>query len=753
MDAPYVRNLPEPACPKPASGASLTLLRECFERFHASACEVARLSIETSGDLFEMDRSVPLEAVLQFKSRRKEWMQMFDASLRQLFEHRIAGHRRKRRRPDAEQSLRTLRGLTDADAQKQTILGDVTKRFASAAREEQDALDLRFSALLDEQPVADVDNPFSPPYLLDAIGMTSRALYPDPQLWRSVRQRVVPDFVPAISKIYIPLNRLLMERGVLPDVGALVRARSFLHPRDDAEVMPLFHRLINDVHPSLQAWRTLDASAAREASYRLLPLASNPYESALTPPSPREPSAAADPRDFPQLNAMMSRRELHPILETLDRWQRDDPMAEHLRTSAPEGVDASVTPINRIPWIHAALGPQIATAHERNTIDVVGFLFDYIIRDISIPPRLRLVFDDLQVPILKVALADPAFFAGRLHPARRLINGLAEAAIGADDDNAYGAAITKAATRIVATIRSDFGIDSRVFEHACATLGELVERARVEVAVAMQPHVDTALSEESRDVDRTQVRALVRNRLAGADLPFDVRAFACTVWASYLKQVRQTEGPDSTAFFSATQTLDDLLWSITLKARSGQKSRLSRMIPTLIARLREGGAAVQVTGEKMKRFLDALYELHVAAIRPAAQEQQAELPQADGNERKNVYDLVLDAVKGTWFAFDRGGGRWTHARLDWISPTRSTYILSGRAVGDTTVVVPEDLAWEIDRGRAALVAEPVPLYDRAVSAALDFLAARGGRDTGPRTEAGSGSGTEATDAGTGLVAA
>ncbi|MEP7276639.1 MAG: DUF1631 family protein, partial [Betaproteobacteria bacterium] len=702
--------------------------------FHASVCDVARLSIETSGDLFEMDGAVPPEAILAFRSHRKDWRRVFDASLRHLYEHRIGGNRRKRRRPDSEESLRTLRILTDADAQKQSILGALTKQLAAAAQQELDALDLRFSALLDERPGAEIDNPFSTAYLLDAIGMTSRSLYPDPRIWRSVMQRVITDFIPAIAKIYIPLNRLLAERGVLPDAGALVRARSQLYPRDDAQVMPLFHRLINDIHPSLQAWRTLDVQAARAARYPLLPLAANPYMAALGAPS-NEPAVAPDPDGFPRLDAMMPHRELHPILETLDRWQRDDPMAAHLRTSAPDGIDASVTPVNRIPWIQAALGPQVKNAHERNTIDVVGFLFDYVVRDISIPPRLRLIFDGLQVPILKIALADPAFFAGRRHPARRLLNELAEAAIGGDDDGTYGAAITRTAARIVDMVRREFGIDSRVFDNACAALAEFTERERVEVTVAIQPQVDKVLADESRDVDRAQVRMLVRNRLAGADLPFDVRAFACTVWASYLKQVRQTDGPDSTAFVAATQTLDDLLWSITLKPRSGQKSRLSRLIPTLIGRLREGAAAVQVTGEKMKRFLDALYALHLAAIRPEVVAEQAESLLAANDPPKNVYDLVLDAAKGTWFAFDRGGGRWTHARLDWISPMRTTYVLTGRTRNDTTLVVPEDLAWEIERGRASLVAEPVPLYDRAISAALDFLAARGDTHAAAQTEA------------------
>jgi hypothetical protein len=702
--------------------------------FHASACGVARLSIDTSGDLFEMDASIAMEVVFDFKTRRKEWAQTFDRTLRGLFESRIAGKRRKGRRPDAEQSLQSLRVLSDADTRKQDALGALTHRFKTAAKDELDALDYRVSTLLGEPPSLEVDNPFAPVYLLDAIGMTSRALYRDPQVWRSVMVRVVTDFIPAIAKIYIPINRLLAERGVLPEIGAILRARSSLHPSDDAQVLPLFDRLINEIHPSLQAWRTLDARAATEARYNLLPLAANPFALALKAGATGDAATPdCDPADFPRLDAMMSRREVFPVLEMLDRWQRSDPMAEHLRDHAPAGLDASVTPVNRIPWIQAAIGAKLPDARERNTIDVVGFMFDYIIRDIAIPPRLRLMFDGLQVPLLKVALSDPGLFTAKRHPARLLINELAEAAVGADDDPNYRNAITKVASRAVETIRADFGIDTRVFESAREPLRALADRARDDVLRAMQPHIDAALAEEVRDADRAQVRALVRNRLAGADVAFDVRAFSCTVWASYLKQLRQTDGPESTAYGAAAQTLDDLLWSITVKARSGQRSRLSRMIPSLVRRLRDGGAAVQVTGEKMKRFLDTLYELHVAAIRPddarASSIYAGEpVPAAGGaGPMRNTYDLVIDAVVGTWYAIERDDGRWIHARLDWISPARTTYILNGRAAGDTFVVSPEDLAWDIMRRKAALVTEPVPLYDRAISAALDFLSERRAR--------------------------
>jgi len=713
--------------------ASRAILHECFAMFHASAVAVARLSIETSNDLFEMDSFITAETIFEFKSRRKDWVRKFDEALRQFFENRVAGARRRRRRPDAEESLGSLRVLSDADTRKQAALRDTTRTLFAAAKEELDALDYRISVLFGEPPSLETDNPFSPAYLLDAIGMTSRALYVEPQIWRSVMARVVMDFVPAINNIYIPLNRLLAQRGVLPEIAAVLRARSGLYPDDDGEVLPLFQRLINDVHPSLQAWRTLDVRAAAAATYRLAPLEANPYAAALARERPDEEVAATTSDRFPKLDAMMSCGKLYPVLATLDQWQRADPMTEVLQTPATGDAGSDGTPVNRIPWIHAALAPQVPDERDRVIIDAVGFLFDYFLRDNAIPPRFRLIFDGLQVVVLKAALADPALFATRWHPARRLINDLAKAAIGAEDDATYNASATKIASQIVDGIRAEFRIDNAVFERACRRLAEFTDRERELVSRTMQPHIEAATLEESVDTDRSQVRALIRNKMAGADVPIAIRSFADMVWANYLTQIRRTEGSDSASFSAAVETLDNLLWSIAVKPRTGQKSRLSKMIPLLVRNLRSGGAAVEVSDEKIQRFLDTLYELHIAAIKPQATPGTAGSgtsiatgsSSASGPpQSRNVYDLVVDVVSGTWFSFDRGGGRWVHARLGWISPTRSSYIFAGRAGSEIITRSPEELAAEMGLCKASLVAEPVPLFDRAVSAALEYLAAR-----------------------------
>ncbi len=702
------------------------LLRECFALFHSTSTGLAKLSIETSNDLFEMDSTVTTEDVVEFKSKRREWLQKFDAALRDSFEARLAGKRRKGRRPDPMQSLSSLRVMNDADTEQQSALAGAAKRIAAAAKPELGALDYRVAHLFDEPPGGETDNPFAPAYLLDAIGMTLRSLYAEPRIWRSVMERVVGDFVPAIGKVYVQLNRFLVERGVLPEIGAVLRARSDLRPADDRQLVPLLGRLINEVHPSMQAWRSLDPSSASVAGYQLAPLAANPYAVAATI-VPRRSTVGS--RSFPKLDAMMASGSLAPVLEALDRWQRSDPMVEYLRASAPAGIDAGVTPVNRIPWIHAATAAQVSTENGRTIMDVIGFLFNYMFDDPSLPPRFRMIFSGLQVPILKVALADPDYFADKKHPARQMIDELAGAAIGADDDANYGTALETVARSIVDTICSEYVLDTAAFDRARQTLGNFIADGDRRLSLAMQPHIDASLEAETRTADRSQVRALIRNKLVGVDIPFDVRAFVGTVWSDYLTLLRQFDGAGSESYHAADRTIDDLLWSIAVKERTGQRARLSKLIPPLVRSLQAGGAAVNVDDERMERFLNTLYELHIEAIKPDAGRPAGNASASSfagpsslvGKHNRNLHDFVADMVVGTWLVFDREGKR-VHARLNWISPLRAIYIFTDRSGSQVMVLTPEELAWDVCTGKATLVLEPVPLFDRAVSITMEYLA-------------------------------
>jgi len=744
------------------------LLRECFAQFESGLIDVLATSIDGTNDLFDENRFVIDVEVADFRSKRGEWRKRFEQSLKELFEKRLAGNRRSGRRPDADRSLASLRVLNAFDHEKQSALTIATQFLRRLTKRELDALDLRVGVLLGETLTREIDNPFAPDYILDAIGMTSRALLPNPRVWRPLMERLLADMTPAAPRTYIRLNRLLGDRHVLPEIKAELRARSELRPADDGELLPLFGRLIKEIAPpelevdlavptASPGTGSLPSSAAPAAAATssappsatiaaaapsgavaavMAPPAGavNPYvvELARAPPPADTTNATTNAFGLPQLDPLLALGSLSAVVAALDRWQLMDPgivaAAEAAaQTAAPGGSEAAAVPVNRIPWIRAAVADRVTNPTDKITIDVIALLFDYIFRDPSIPESLRSLFERLEVPILKAALLDRTFFSDKKHAARRLLDHLAAAAIGATSDEGYRAGFSLVAAGVIDEVCRDFKIDVAIFEGADAKLQEFIEAEQRKAAALLDHDVAAALVSEESEADRTHVRTLIRDKLTGITIPFEVRGFAETIWSDYLTQVRQGEGAESDAWRNGVKILDDLLWSITAKERNAQKTRLAKMVPALIRGLRSGGAVVQVREDRLQPFLEAVYELHIAAIRPQAEPSPAGESIAatvpTPTKIVNVHDFVAEMVVGTWLAFDHDG-RTISARLSWVSPMRTKYIFTSRSRGHALAVSPEELAWQLRDGTARLIVEPVPLFDRAVSSALDELAAR-----------------------------
>ena len=773
------QNPSRPGAATPIPPAAKALLDGCFEQYRAKLTDIGRASIEMSGDLFEGNAFVDEKDVAEFKAKRSAWVERFGKALGELYERRLGGSRRKGRRPDFDASVSTLRVLTAFDQEKQAALVAATAFLYRLTRRELDALDLRVENLLPGDDRRDPDNPFGPPYILDAIGLAARATYPDPRLWRPFMERVVADLTPAANKIYITLNRYLADHGVLPEIKAELRARSEFRPADDKDLIRTFSQMLHDAGQALpgnvEVPQLGDAAGATVFDFATTSNSSNEAIAAIVPSAvapasvaPGEGSAAAalpaaslaaglaslgaaapvraapgDAADalFPDLDPLMALGTSTPLFNTLGHWQRLDLPAELARVVPAPGDAgaAALIPLNLIPYMRAAVADQVANPTDRITMDVIGLLFDYIFRDPSIPESMRRLFGRLQVPVLKAALLDRTFFSDPAHPARRLLDHLAEAAIGATHDAGYQASFEHEAKAVVDRICRDYEIDPAVFEAADVELASYIDTEKKGVEATMKPDVAAALEAEQSESDRAEVRALVRDRLAGLVLPFDVRGFVETTWADYLTSIRRAKGVASTEWTAAVRTLDDLLWSIVAKERAGQKARLTRMIPALVLGLRKGCAAVNAPADRMRAFFDALYPLHVAAIKPRAEAGAAaeapssapETAEAKGIARgrpqldpANVHDFVSEMAVGTWLSFRQDDGRQVSARLNWVSPMHTKYIFTSRSRGRAFLFSPEELAWELASGKATLVLEPVPLFDRAVSAALDTLAAQ-----------------------------
>ncbi|HET9047021.1 MAG TPA: DUF1631 family protein [Casimicrobiaceae bacterium] len=88
-----------------------------------------------------------------------------------------------------------------------------------------------------------------------------------------------------------------------------------------------------------------------------------------------------------------------------------------------------------------------------------------------------------------------------------------------------------------------------------------------------------------------------------------------------------------------------------------------------------------------------------------------------------AHDFVAEMVPGTWLEFRSDAGPIA-ARLAWTGSLRMRYVFASRSGTRTFVRAPEELVHALVTGPVALLLEPVSLFDRAVSAALNVLAAQ-----------------------------
>ena len=75
------------------------------------------------------------------------------------------------------------------------------------------------------------------------------------------------------------------------------------------------------------------------------------------------------------------------------------------------------------------------------TVEIVALMFQAILAGERIPFSARVWFARLQMPVLRVAIAEPEFFGTLQHPARQLIDRMGACVLGFDGGGAFDSGV------------------------------------------------------------------------------------------------------------------------------------------------------------------------------------------------------------------------------------------------------------------------------------------------------------------------
>lgn len=366
-----------------------------------------------------------------------------------------------------------------------------------------------------------------------------------------------------------------------------------------------------------------------------------------------------------------------------------------------------------------------------HTIDLVGMLFDYMLKDENLPDIVKALLSYLHTPFLKIAFADPSFFEQSEHPARLLMNSLAEAGarwVGNDGTSQYG--IYEKIQGVVDKILKEFGSDVKMLTSLLLDFNGFTKNIFRRQQLLEKRATEKALGEEKLSEVKLKVNTEVRSRIKDRELPSAVLLFLLQPWSDYLCFALLRYGEGSDKWFKALAIVDSVIQGIEPQENNSDITLQQSKNGKLLKEIKNGFDTIgydQGKGTKLMEALGALLKLamHRQRAEPASGPMRAQLeriaaekagsPEMDLQACSPAEAKMVESLKmiefGTWFEF-KGGRR---LKVAWYNARTSHYMLVDQVGKRVDMMSGLKMARELIAGTAKIISgSSKPFFERAL---------------------------------------
>ncbi|MNF26177.1 hypothetical protein D3C76_161380 [compost metagenome] len=571
-------------------------------------------------------------------------------------------------------------------------------------------LDRRFEALLGK-PVGDHDNPLGPALLCECLLRAARSQRLDLQVKALLLSLFEAAVLDDIGTLYAQANQLLGKLGVLPELRAQPNRRA-------ADQAAGAGRCSGNT-PSAPAGGDHDASV--QAVFASL--------QGLLPAVPGGPPPG-------QRGPLLCR---HDLMRLLTHLQHCLPLAGAAQAfDVRFELERLLARLNMRSGVVYCIGPN-----EEDVIRVVSLLFAEIAADENLADYPRRLIVRLQVPLLKVALLDKRLFSQSTHSARRLLDEMANAAVGISEgeENAPDS-LGMRIEHIVQRLSDEFVDDVAIFSELLADflLFALDERRRSELLE--QRTLEAEQGRANAELAMQRVEEVLNRTLRARILPRRVIAFIETAWSRVLLLDWLQHGEHSAQWQSGLRTLDELVWSVEPHADAESRLRLFEVVPGLLKSLREGLVRSAFDPFATRDFFNHLEALHVQALETPLADlddvlQLAVVDEIFLGERPQAVPgvdeplLVDDAAwaqvaalhQGVWLYLEQSQGQCLRCKVSAIPEADGQFVFVNRTGFKVLEKSAAQLALLFQQGRARVL-DRAPLFERALNAMVRRLRER-----------------------------
>ncbi|MEZ0472238.1 DUF1631 family protein [Luteimonas salinilitoris] len=228
------------------------------------------------------------------------------------------------------------------------------------------------------------------------------------------------------------------------------------------------------------------------------------------------------------------------LLGALKDLQRQPPAPAATRTGVHEIKQAVLAQTRQLRGRGVGLSPE-----DNDTFELLGMLYGQIESEIRDDAPTSPLVHALQLPLLRAALLDRGFFLHGHHPARQLLDTVAESAASWLDRNELDPQLVPLMRQAVAEVAEKFEDDPTVFADANARLQERLQLHARKAEMLERRHVEAARGKEKLEIAKLRAAEALENAIGEQRLPRFVRALLNQAWVDVLTLTLLRQGGDS----------------------------------------------------------------------------------------------------------------------------------------------------------------------------------------------------------------
>ena len=694
--------------PFPAGSRDPQLLLTAMQRISQEQLGLALERILRRADDYLFDSSnngggAELTALRDLRRARAQIAQRFDQAIADAFRRLQEAPMSARAIDAGSLSLVSDEALEEQLATEQVI--DGLGRYHAPALE---LLEKRLAALTERPVLGPRDNPVGPKFLAEALGNSMTALDVSTGVRIVLYKFFERDLSASLAPLYDRLNSGLVAAGILPHIKPTKRAEPLPQPNQPADTStadPATVAVANAV--ATQFGMTGPGDQAMFSN--LLGLLQS-WRQAMNPARAAEAGPAISSSDVMTVLSLLQREPPRPY----EQGAVDSrvPLAEQLRRDLVSGAR------------RLGMGGDNVTLSEvdEDAVDLVGMLFDVLLDERHFEPDVRSKLNRLLVPYIKVAVKDRRLFLYKAHPARRLLNAVAEASEGNRGESPQERELMARVDGTIERLVADFNEDVAIFETLEQELRGFMEQHRKRIELTERRAAEAQRGKERLEQAREGVSVDLAVSRDTRELPPALDVFINQYTAHHLAQVILREGKDAPRYAEAINAVTCLLVSFDHAELGVPYDKLPELPrPTLLSILESSGvlghAADEVittlqrtfqrvsAGESVTAIVEHLPESPIpVAPEPAA--DSADLQLVAGSATLDFDPAMAERMRaieiGTWVQLTSESGRVEPAKVSWISPISSRLLFVNRRGIRVLVASAEELAAMARLGRLQL---------------------------------------------------